>query len=77
MRKVGCAPARRFRWDTRELTSAFVLSAGMVVRVAEGGRRIVVKVVSVSADEPRVVVERGDGARCAVTLAEIVEIVRA
>lgn len=49
----------------------------MIVRVVEGGRRVVVRVVSVGSDEPRIVVERGDGSRCAVTPAEIVEIVRA
>jgi hypothetical protein len=58
------------------LTSAAFLNVGMVVRVIEGGRRIVVKVVSLGFDEPRVVVERGDGSRLAVTLAEIAEIVR-
>jgi hypothetical protein len=47
----------------------------MVVRVVEGGRRIVVQVVTLGSDEPRVVVERGDGSRLAVTLAEIAEIV--
>jgi hypothetical protein len=47
----------------------------MVVRVVEGGRRIVVKVVTLGSDEPRVVVERGDGSHLAVTLAEIAEIV--
>jgi hypothetical protein len=59
------------------LTSAFVLTAGMIVRVVEEGRRVVVRVVSVGTDEPRIVVERGDGSRRAVTPAEIVEIVRA
>jgi hypothetical protein len=49
----------------------------MIVRIAEGGRRVVVKVVAISADEPRIVVERADGSRCAVRLAEIAEIVRA
>jgi hypothetical protein len=49
----------------------------MVVRVVEGGRRVVVKIVSVDSDEPRIVVEGGDGSRRAVTLAEIAEIVRA
>jgi hypothetical protein len=48
----------------------------MVVRVVEGGRRIVVKVVSLGLDEPRIVVERGDGSRLVVTLGEIAEIVR-
>jgi len=58
------------------LTSASFLTAGMVVRIVEGGRRIVVKVVSLGFDEPRIVVERGDGSRLPVTLAEIAEIVR-
>jgi hypothetical protein len=58
------------------LTSASFLNVGMVVRVIEGGRRIVVKVVSLGLDEPRVVVERGDGSRLAVSLCEIAEIVR-
>jgi hypothetical protein len=58
------------------LTSAAFLNVGMVVRVIEGGRRIVVKVVSLGFDEPRIVVERGDGSRLVVTLAEIAEIVR-
>jgi hypothetical protein len=49
----------------------------MIVRVVEEGRRVVVRVVSVGTDEPRIVVERGDGSRRAVTPAEIVEIVRA
>jgi hypothetical protein len=48
----------------------------MVVRVVEGGRRVVVKVISLGSDEPRIVVERGDGSRLAVTPAEIAEIVR-
>jgi hypothetical protein len=56
--------------------SASFLSAGMVVRVVEGGRRVVAKVVTLGSDEPWIVVERGDGSRLAVTLAEIVEIVR-
>jgi hypothetical protein len=58
------------------LTSASFLNVGMVVRVIEEGRRIVVKVVSLGFDDPRIVVERGDGSRLAVTLAEIAEIVR-
>jgi hypothetical protein len=49
----------------------------MVVRIVEGGRRVVVKIVSIGSDEPRIVVERADGSRRAVSLAEIAEIVRA
>lgn len=49
----------------------------MIVRIVEEGRRVVVKIVSVGSDEPRIVVERADGSRRAVTLAEIAEIVRA
>jgi hypothetical protein len=49
----------------------------MVVRIVEGGRRVVVKIVSIGPDEPRIVVERADGSRRAVSLAEIAEIVRA
>jgi hypothetical protein len=59
------------------VTPACFLAAGMVVRVVEEGRRVVVKVVSVGSDEPRVVVERGDGSQRAVTQAEIAEVVRA
>jgi hypothetical protein len=47
----------------------------MFVRVLEGGRRVAVKIVSLGSDEPRIVVERGDGSRLAVTAAEIAEIV--
>jgi hypothetical protein len=49
----------------------------MLVRIVEGDRRVVVKVVSVGSDEPRIIVERADGSRRAVTLAEIAEIVSA
>ena len=49
----------------------------MLVRIVEGDRRIVVKVVSVGSDGPRIIVERADGSRRAVTLAEIAEIVSA
>lgn len=49
----------------------------MVVRIVEGGRRVVVKIVAIGSDEPRIVVERADGSRRAVRLAEIAEIVRA
>ena len=59
------------------MTSPCFVNAGMVVRIVEGDRRVVVKVVSVGSDEPRIVVERGDGSRHAVTLAEIAEIVSA
>jgi hypothetical protein len=59
------------------LTSPCFLNAGMVVRIVEGGRRVVVKIVSIGPDEPRIVVERADGSRRAVSLAEIAEIVRA
>ncbi|HEV7641871.1 MAG TPA: hypothetical protein VGO39_13465 [Gaiellaceae bacterium] len=53
------------------------LSAGMVVRIVEEGGRVVAKIVSVGYDDPRIVVERADGSRRAVTLTEIAEIVRA
>jgi hypothetical protein len=56
---------------------ACFLNAGMVVRIAEGSRRVVVKIVSIGSDEPRIVVEGADGSRRAVSLAEIAEIVRA
>jgi hypothetical protein len=59
------------------LTAPFFLNAGMVVRIVEGGRRVVVKVVSIGSDEPRIVVERADGSRRTVSRAEIAEIVRA
>jgi hypothetical protein len=49
----------------------------MIVRIVEGDRRVVVKVVSIDSGEPRIVVERADGSRRAVSLAEIAEIVRA
>jgi hypothetical protein len=49
----------------------------MIVRIVDGRRRVVVKVVSIGSDEPRIVVERADGSRCAVRLAEIAEIVSA
>lgn len=49
----------------------------MVVRIVEEGRRVVVKIVSVGSDDQRIVVERADGSRRAVTLAEIAEIVNA
>lgn len=49
----------------------------MFVRILEDGRRVVVKVVSVGSEEPHIVVERADGSRRDVTLAEIAEIVRA
>jgi hypothetical protein len=59
------------------LTSPCFLNAGMVVRIVEEGRRVVVKIVSVGPDDPRIVVERADGSRRAVTMTEIAEIVRA
>jgi hypothetical protein len=59
------------------LTSPLFLNAGMVVRIVEEGRRVVVKIVSVGSDDQRIVVERADGSRRAVTLAEIAEIVNA
>jgi hypothetical protein len=49
----------------------------MVVRIVEEGRRVVAKIVSVGSDDPRIVVERADGSRRAVTLTEIAEIVSA
>jgi hypothetical protein len=49
----------------------------MVVRIVEDGRRVVAKIVSVGSDDPRIVVERSDGSRRDVTLAEIAEVVRA
>jgi hypothetical protein len=75
VRKVGSAPVRRLRHARHPVTSASFLSAGMIVRVLEGGRRVAVKIVSLGSDEPRIVVERGDGSRLAVTVAEIAEIV--
>jgi hypothetical protein len=53
--------------------SASFLRSGMIVRIVEGGRRVAVKVIS---DDPRIVVEHGDGSRRTVSPTEIAEIVR-
>jgi hypothetical protein len=49
----------------------------MLVRIVEEDRRVVVKIVSVGSDDPRIIVERADGSRRAVTIGEIAEIVSA